>query len=76
MKSSVVFKIEVEEVQKYYELLINEDFDFKTKDIDVNFKLDSNNILVTINASSFIDTKIGVSSVMKSLEVIEKTFDI
>lgn len=57
----------------YYNLLIEEDFDFKTKNIFLNIEKTINGILVKITTESILDLKIGSTALIKSLEIIEKT---
>ena len=58
--------------QFYSNLLSQEDFDFKTKDIIVSINNEKNILNIKVICDSLIDLKIGSSSVMKSLEIIEK----
>jgi len=65
------------EVNKvYFDLLKEEDFIFKTKDIFVNINFRENKIFLEIVAGSILDLKIGNSAVIKSLEIIDKTLEI
>lgn len=57
----------------FYALLCEEDFDFKTKHISLEIVKNANIVHLTIVAQSFIDCKIAVSAVLKSVEIIEKT---
>ena len=58
----------------YYELLVNEDFNFKTKDIKINiFRIDSGNVIIEFNVDSVVDLKIASNALIKSLEIINKT---
>jgi hypothetical protein len=62
------------ETPKYYSLLLEEDFEFKTKNIKVDVeKTNEETLVIQIKTSSLIDSKIGISAVLKSLEIIEKT---
>lgn len=65
-----------EQAQIYFNLLSEEDFDFKTKDIKVDVTLQDLTVNVEILCSSLIDLKIGTSSVIKSLEIIHKTLEV
>ncbi len=61
----------------YYKLLSNEDFEFKTKNIKLNIlKLNSGKIKVKFISDSVIDLKIASNSLIKSLEIIDKTYNI
>lgn len=61
--------------ETYYKLLSEEDFDFKTKDI--NFEvLYNSEVKVNLKCSSVLDLKIATSALIKSLEVIDKTLNI
>lgn len=67
------------EVQRnnYFDLLNEEDFDFRTKQIDINLKKIEDNFLeIKVLASSILDLKIGMNAVIKSLEVIDKSLKI
>ena len=67
------------EVQRnnYFDLLSEEDFDFRTKQIDINLKKIEDNFLeIKVLASSILDLKIGMNAVIKSLEVIDKSLKI
>ncbi len=57
----------------YFDLLSNEDFEFKTKSIDINIEFEDNKIKVGFITDSVIDFKIASNSVIKSLEIIDKT---
>ena len=57
----------------YFDLLSNEDFDFKTKNININInKLDSGKINIFFESSSVIDLKIASNAIIKSIEIINK----
>ena len=60
----------------YYKLLCAEDFDFKTKDIVINIKLEDSRVLVNIDVSCILDLKIATTALIKSLEIIDKTLNI
>ena len=60
----------------YFKLLSEEDFDFKTKDINFKISNSSSGVGVSIIANSVLDLKIGTTALIKSLEVIEKTLKI
>lgn len=62
----------------YYNLLKEEDFDFRNKNIDLTILNDSknNNLKININTDSLIDLKIANSAVIKSFEIIQKTINI
>ena len=61
----------------YKDLLGEEDFDFGKKDITVELSTKEGNLLeIVVKASSIHELKIGLSSVMKSIEVITKTEEV
>ncbi len=63
--------------QIYYDLLIEEDYDFKTKNITFEIiKLDEKQLKVSIFANSIIDLKIANSAFIKSLEIITKSLNV
>lgn len=78
IKISSTFLLDFGELNdEYYELLSNEDFNFKTKDIELNItKLNSGKIKVKFISNSIIDLKIASNSLIKSLEIIDKTYNI
>lgn len=55
----------------YYNLLIEEDFDFKSKSIDIDIQKNSM-LEIRVLCNSILDLKIGVTALIKSLEVIER----
>ena len=59
----------------YYNLLCEEDFDFKTKEIDLNISK-NNNLEVEISCQSILELKIANNALIKSLETINKTLSI
>ena len=62
---------------KYFQLLSEEDFDFKTKNIGIDIlKNDKNTVKVELSCDSLIELKIATTAVIKSLEIIEKTLNI
>lgn len=66
-----------EDNETYYKLLKEEDFDFKTKNINISIdKTSKDNIKVEIMCDSVIDLKIANSALIKSLEVINKTLKV
>lgn len=61
----------------YYDLLQEEDFDFKTKDITIDInKVSESKIAVQVDCNTLIDLKIANSALIKSLEVIQKTLTV
>lgn len=77
MKLESKFSLDFKEKSDiYYRLLLEEDFDFKTKNINIKIELKENLVLVFIYTSSILDLKIGTSALIKSLEIIEKTLNI
>jgi hypothetical protein len=59
----------------FYDLLLEEDFDFNNREISIDFFL-IDSLKVVVQADSFLNLKIGVSSLMKSVEIIKKTLDV
>lgn len=58
-------------------LLSCENLNFKNKNIKVDIKENKNKkITISIFASTFIDIKIAITSIMNSLEIINKTLKI
>ncbi len=55
---------------QYLKLLKEEDFDFRGRDIKVTLKEPLN---ITLTTDSILNLKIGITSIIKSLEVISKT---
>ena len=60
----------------YAQLLQEEDFDFKTKDVKVTILEEDSSLIIDVEANSLLELKIGTSAVMKSLEIISKTLEI
>jgi len=61
----------------YYNLLLEEDFDFKSKDISLSIeKVTPDQLKVSIDVEKIIDLKIANSAFIKSLEIIEKSLNI
>lgn len=61
----------------YFDLLSEEDFDFKTKNINIGvFNNNDNNLEVEISCGSVLELKIATSALIKSLEVIGKTLEV
>ena len=76
MKSTSRITLDLgDKTKTYYELLKEEDFDFKTKDIKVNIEL-KDHLELELETSSILDMKIGMTAIIKSLEVIDKTLEI
>jgi hypothetical protein len=76
MSIKTVFKFDFGQLNDfYYNLLCEEDFDFKTKKIDFNIKND-NNLEVEISCQSVLELKIANNALIKSLETIGKTLSI
>ena len=62
------------DTKKYLDILLEEDFSFKTKDIKLKISENKNSkIEVNILAKSFIDLKIANSAFMNTIEIITKT---
>ncbi len=75
IKSSITCDFK-EKNSLYYELLSEEDFEFKTKDILLDVKRKKDKVEIQIEADSVLDFKIGTSALIKSLEVITKTLEV
>ena len=60
----------------YLDLLSEEDFDFKTKDINIEVSENNNKVEVSLICDSVLDLKIGTNALIKSLEVITKTLEV
>ena len=78
MKFKSFFNLELgKNTNLYYDLLIEEDFDFKTKNIQIQIQKENDSILnLNVLSDSIIDLKIGVNAVIKSLEIISKTLNV
>jgi len=79
MKFSSTFNLEFDsnEVQEiYFKLLIEENFDLKSKNIGINFNNNNSFIEVLMSGNSVLDLKIATNALIKTLEVIEKTLNI
>jgi len=74
LRSSFVFDFG-ELNQAYYKLLIEEDFDFKTKKISLNINL-TDSLEIELNVGSILDMKIATNALIKSLEIIDKTLNV
>ena len=72
------FSLETKDLtEKYYSLLSEEDFDFKTKNISIDVKKASAaSLKININCDSVMDLKIGSNALIKSLEIIDKTLKV
>ncbi len=55
----------------FYNLLIEEDFDFKNRNIFVSIQK-KEKINLNIEVESILDLKISTNAIIKSLEIIEK----
>ena len=62
--------------ETYYKLLCEEDFDFKTKNITIEVRLENSLVLVEVRANCVLDLKIATSALIKSLEIIERTLNV
>ena len=60
----------------YYSLLIEEDFNFKNKNILVSIDKLERGFKIQIVTTNLLNLKIASNAVMKSLEIIEKTLNI
>jgi len=63
-------------VDIYFNLLSEEDFDFKTKNILINISKTNNSINIDIICEKLLDLKIANSAIIRSLEIITKTLKI
>lgn len=61
--------------ETYFKLLAEEDFDFKTKNINFDVKF-NDKVEVKLVCSNILDLKIATTALIKSLEVIDKTLNI
>lgn len=61
--------------ETYYKLLSEEDFDFKTKDINFDVKFNEK-VDINLTCSNILDLKIATTALIKSLEVIDKTLNV
>jgi hypothetical protein len=59
----------------YYKLLIEEDFDFKTKKIVINITNDKS-LNVKVECNNVLDLKIATNALIKSVETIEKSINV
>lgn len=77
MKLSTVYNLNLGKQSAFYaELLREEDFDFKTKKIEVEILEEEFCVVVKVKANSLLELKVGTSAVMKSLEIISKTLEV
>ena len=77
MKFSSKFLLDVKENNDiYFNLLSQEDFDFKTKKISIDVSKESDVVAVRIDTNSVLDLKIATNALIKSLEVIDKTLKV
>lgn len=60
-------------LHNFYSLLKEEDFDFKTKNIQITISKSDDLLFIKIECNSIIDLKIGTTAVQKSLDIIDKT---
>lgn len=76
MKFEGEVKIHLDErTQLFYDLLCEEDYDFKNKEIEIDIHKADRDLLIHISAHSLTEYKIASTALIKSLEVIEKTLD-
>lgn len=59
----------------YYKLLVEEDFDFKTKNIVIDIA-NEKSLNVTIGCNNVLDLKIATNALIKSVETIEKSINV
>lgn len=63
--------------EDFLKLLLEEDYDFRTKEIFVDIKKgDSGKVEIECVCGSILDMKIAISAIIKSLEVIDKTMSL
>lgn len=76
MKINTSFELDLDKIDLFYNLLKEEDYDFKTKDIQM--KINKNNCVVEVDltCNNVLELKIASSALIKSLEVISKTLQI
>lgn len=61
----------------YFSLFLEEDFDFKTKNIIINFEKQQNNkIKINFEVEKILELKIAMNAIIKSLEIIDKTLKV
>jgi len=60
----------------YFNLLLEEDFNFKTKNINIDFLMLNDKINVKFMVNNILDLKIAMNAIIKSLEIIDKTLNI
>lgn len=70
------FDLDLNHVDLFYNLLKEEDFDFKNKNIKFIITKSDNKVIVDINCSNILELKIASSALIKSLEIINKTLEI
>lgn len=76
MKINTSFELDLKDIDMFYKLLTEEDFDFKTKEITIDFNKKNNLVMANINCTNILDLKIASTALIKSLEVITKTLNI
>lgn len=73
MRFNSSFQLDVGDLSEmFFTLLQEEDFNFKTKNIDVSISKLENLIEIVVSSTSVLDLKIGTTAVIKSLEIIDK----
>jgi len=60
----------------YFNLLNDEDFNFKSKNLIIKINLVDKKIKIDILTNSILNFKIASSALIKSLEIINKTLNI
>jgi len=75
LNSTFLFNFE-KDTDLYYNLLKEEDFNFKTKDISLNILKVDDLIKVELSSNSVLELKIGTNALIKSLEIINKTLNV
>ena len=60
----------------FYRLLKEEDFSFSNRSINIEVKKVGKNVDLNLEADSILNLKIGLNSIMNSLEIIDKTIKI
>lgn len=76
MNYTSTFKLKLDNVNDVHTLLLDEDFDFKNKDIVVDILKEKDCLNISVSCNSLIELKIANSAIIKSLEIIQKTWEI
>ena len=76
LQNTFTLNLEKDKVHLYSKILSEEDFEFGNKNINVEVSCEGEILKIEVFASTIHELKIGVSSVIKSLEVVEKTISV